>query len=117
MTLSSPPPNPKATPPPPPLRDDSTTLAAVALVKKHTFEKKVIREAWAAEVSPSDAGQGGGWTIRRQIVEYRDGETTLEGLYARPEGDGLSERIPGVIVAHTAVGSQEGAHRLSQLSF
>lgn len=41
-------------------------------------------------------------------MDYDCGGTALKGLYARPEGEGLPDRIPGVILAHTAVGPQEG---------
>ncbi|CAN0325770.1 unnamed protein product [Ectocarpus fasciculatus] len=75
---------------------------------------KVIREAWAASTTNPGTTNGGGassscasWSIRRSVVEYSDGDTALQGLYARPEGDGLPDRLPGVILAHTAVGPQE----------
>lgn len=82
---------------------------------------QVIREAWAKEQnnlcgagdisSPSSCSHAS-WNIRRSVVEYNDGGTSLQGLYVRPEGDGLPDRVPGVILAHTAVGPQEGT-RLS----
>ncbi|CAM9520296.1 unnamed protein product [Scytosiphon promiscuus] len=95
---------------------------------------KVIREAWAADLrrSPrSQTGNGGetsarrtssaanpdaasdrdscpaSWSIRRSVVEYSDGDTVLQGLCTHPEGEGLPDRLPGVILAHTAVGPQE----------
>ncbi|CAM9189312.1 unnamed protein product [Ectocarpus sp. 8 AP-2014] len=75
---------------------------------------KVIREAWAAATTNPDTTNGRGassssvsWSIRRSVVEYSDGDTALQGLYARPEGEGIPDRLPGVILAHTAVGPQE----------
>lgn len=70
----------------------------------------MIREAWAADLRWSDSSQTNktDWSIRREVIEYKDGDLVLEGLYARPEGEGLPERLPGVILVHTAVGPQEG---------
>lgn len=71
---------------------------------------QVIREAWAGELGKTtDAAVGKDWSVRREVVEYSDGEMSLQGLYARPVGEGVPERIPGVVLAHTAVGPQEGA--------
>lgn len=76
--------------------------------------RQVIREAWAADLrdrhhrgedSNSDSNC---WTIKREVVEYNDGDITLEGFLATPEGEGLPAHLPGVILAHTAVGPQEG---------
>lgn len=71
---------------------------------------QVIREAWAGELGQkADADLRKHWSIKREVVAYKDGEMDLQGLYVRPEGQGLPDRIPGVILAHTAVGPQEGA--------
>lgn len=79
--------------------------------------KQVIREAWAKDQatrngvgdSSSSSSSSSSWNIRRSVVDYKDdGGTALQGLCARPEGEGLPDRLPGVIVAHTAVGPQEG---------
>lgn len=73
---------------------------------------QVIREAWAHEEcshhKANQEKQERDWTISRQMVEYKDGEMALQGLYARPQGKGLRKKLPGVILAHTAVGPQEG---------
>eukprot|EP00903_Cladosiphon_okamuranus_P008390 g8066.t1 len=79
---------------------------------------QVIREAWAKDqdqANRSGVGDSSGassssppWNIKRSVVDYRDdGGTALQGLYARPEGEGLPDRLPGVILAHSAVGPQE----------
>lgn len=74
----------------------------------HTnFSRKLIRGVWATETAQGRSATDG-CVIRRDVVEYRDGDTLLQGLYAIPEGMGVPERLPGVIVAHTAVGPQEG---------
>lgn len=71
--------------------------------------RKVIRDAWAAGLAGSGPDQADrGWRIRREVIEYKDGQASLQGLSARPEGGGLPTRLPGVILAHTAVGPQEG---------
>lgn len=75
-----------------------------------TIIVQVIREAWAGELGQTaDADLRKHWRIKREVVAYKDGEMDLQGLYVRPEGQGLPDRIPGVILAHTAVGPQEGA--------
>lgn len=84
---------------------------------------QVIREAWAkyqtalhgAGDTSSFSSSPSSWNIRRSVVEYKgDGGTALQGLYARPEGEGLPGRLPGVIIAHTAVGPQEGTVPISR---
>lgn len=82
---------------------------------------QVIREAWARDTQNTVAAIGddsssstgsssspSSWSIRRSVVQYSHRDTVLEGLFARPVGEGLPDRLPGVIVAHTAVGPQEG---------
>jgi len=46
-------------------------------------------------------------TIQRELVEYSDGDLPLYGLVAWPESCGEDAKLPGVLVAHTAVGAPE----------
>ncbi|CAM9459494.1 unnamed protein product [Hapterophycus canaliculatus] len=81
-------------------------------------DKRTRRSAASNTVSKEDTTNDGrsssvSWSIRRSVVEYNDGDTVLQGLCARPEGEDLPERLPGVILAHTAVGPQEGKGEVS----
>lgn len=83
-------------------------LARRLLSPPSLAHRKVIRDTWAADLKQSDPSQANRWRIRREVIEYKDGQMTLQGLSVRPEGEGLPTRLPGVILAHTAVGPQEG---------